>query len=73
VNRGRYATNCVKWPIQSDEAQVAVVSFPWKSRSPYKFLSELITIPELISDKIVLIDGNTDRIDIARSELICET
>jgi glycosyltransferase involved in cell wall biosynthesis len=45
--------------------RVAVVSFPWKSHSPYKFLSDLITILEPISDKIVLINGNTDRIDTA--------
>jgi len=49
---------------------VGVVSFPWKSSSPYKFLSELITILEPISDKIMLIDGNTDRIDAARSSKI---
>jgi glycosyltransferase involved in cell wall biosynthesis len=50
--------------------RLAIVSFPWKSRSPYKFLSELIIILEPISDKIVLIDGNTDRIDTARSNKI---
>ncbi len=47
--------------------RVAVVSFPWKSYPPYKFLSDLITILEPISDKIVLIDGNTDRIDTVHS------
>ncbi len=46
--------------------RVAVVSFPWKSHSPYKFLSDLIGILEPISDKIVVIDGNTDRIDTAQ-------
>jgi glycosyltransferase involved in cell wall biosynthesis len=50
--------------------RVAVVSFPWKSHSPYKFLSDLITILESISDKIVLINGNTDRIDTAHSSKI---
>jgi len=45
--------------------RVAVVSFPWKSQAPYKFLSDLISILEPISDKIVVIDGNTDRIDTA--------
>jgi len=44
--------------------RIAVVSFPWKSYSPYKFLSDLISILEPLSDKIVIIDGNTDRIDI---------
>jgi glycosyltransferase involved in cell wall biosynthesis len=47
--------------------RIAVVSFPWKSYSPYKFLSELIIILEPISDQIVLIDGNTDRIDMGHS------
>src|SRR5450830_939255 len=49
---------------------IAVVAFPYKSYSPYKFLSELITILEPISRKIVLIDGNTDRIDTVRSNKI---
>jgi glycosyltransferase involved in cell wall biosynthesis len=50
--------------------RIAVVSFPWKSHSPYKFISELIIILEPISDKIVLINGNTDRIDAAHSSKI---
>jgi glycosyltransferase involved in cell wall biosynthesis len=52
-------------PSGEAKPRVAVVSFPWKSDSPYKFLSDLITILEPISDKIVVIDGNTDRIDTA--------
>ena len=51
-------------PYSHTKPRVAVVSFPWKSDSPYKFLSDLISILEPISDKIVIIDGNTDRIDI---------
>ena len=50
--------------------RIAVVSFPWKSQSPYKFLSELISILEPISDTIVVIGGNTDRIDTARSHKV---
>jgi glycosyltransferase involved in cell wall biosynthesis len=50
--------------------RIAVVSFPWKSYSPYKFISELIIILEPISDQIVLIDGNTDRIDRVQSSKI---
>jgi len=57
-------------PYSQTKPRVAVVSFPWKSHSPYKFLSELIIILEPISDKIVLIDGNTDRIDTAHSNKI---
>ena len=43
--------------------RVAVLSFPWKSYAPYE--SDLISILEPICDKIVVIDGNTDRIDTA--------
>jgi len=50
--------------------RIAVVSFPWKSQSPYKFLSELISILEPISDTIVVIGGNTDRIDTAHSRKV---
>jgi glycosyltransferase involved in cell wall biosynthesis len=50
--------------------RIAVVSFPWKSYSPYKFISELIIILEPISDQIVLINGNTDRIDRVHSSKI---
>ncbi len=51
----------------SARPRVAIVSYPWVSRAAYKFLSDLITILEPISDKIVLIDGNTDRIDTVHS------
>ena len=51
--------------------RVAVVSFPWKSHAPYKFLSDLISILEPISDKIVVIDGNTDRIDTGHCQQSC--
>ena len=44
--------------------KVAVISFPWPSYAPYKFLSDILKILEPISDKIVLIDGNTDRIKV---------
>lgn len=44
--------------------KVAIVSFSWKSYAPYKFLSDVLKILEPISDKIVLIDGNTNRINI---------
>ena len=57
-------------PYSQTKPRIAVVSFPWKSHSPYKFLSELIIILEPISDKIVIIDGNTDRIDTAHSSKI---
>jgi glycosyltransferase involved in cell wall biosynthesis len=57
-------------PNSQTKPRVAVVSFPWKSHPPYKFLSELIIILEPISHNILLIDGNTDRIDTAHSSKI---
>ncbi|MCZ7357389.1 MAG: glycosyltransferase family 4 protein [Candidatus Methanoperedens sp.] len=44
--------------------KVAVISYPWKSNAPYKFLSDILKILEPISSKIVLINGNTDRISV---------
>ena len=52
-------------PHSQTKPRVAVVAFPFKSSAPYKFVSDLISILEPISDKIVVIDGNTDRIDTA--------
>ena len=50
--------------MNSDVIKICVVSFPWASRAPYKFLSDLLKILEPLSDSIVLIDGSTDRIDV---------
>jgi glycosyltransferase involved in cell wall biosynthesis len=49
--------------ISYKRSRVAIVSYPWVSKVPYKFLSELLQILEPITDRIVLIDGNTDRIE----------
>ena len=46
------------------KCKVALVSFPWQAKAPYKFLSELLEILDPLCKKIVLIDGNTDRINI---------
>ncbi len=43
--------------------KVAIISFPWASNGPYKLISEVLKIIEPISDKIVLINGNTKRIN----------
>jgi glycosyltransferase involved in cell wall biosynthesis len=45
--------------------KVALVSFPWQSNAPYKFLSELLKILNPLCKKIVVINGNTDRINVA--------
>jgi glycosyltransferase involved in cell wall biosynthesis len=57
-------------PSSQTKPRVAVVGFPYKGQSPYKFLSELLLILEPISHKIMVIDGNTDRIDTAHSSKI---
>jgi glycosyltransferase involved in cell wall biosynthesis len=45
--------------------KVALVSFPWQSNAPYKFLSQLLKILNPLCKKIVVINGNTDRINVA--------
>lgn len=50
--------------IHQKKPNVAVVAFPWQAFAPYKFLSELLQILEPISNRIILIDGNTDRISV---------
>ena len=48
---------------RSARPRVAIVSFPWVSKAPYKFLSDLLQILEPITDRTVLIDGHTERIE----------
>ncbi len=48
---------------------MAIVSYPWVSKAPYKFLSDLLQILEPITDRIVLIDGNTERIENASEKV----
>lgn len=43
---------------------VAIISFPWASKAPYKFLSDILKILEPLSDSLVLINGNTHRIEV---------
>ena len=50
--------------MNSDVIKICVVSFPWASRAPYKFLSDLLKILEPLSKSIVLLGGSTDRIDV---------
>jgi len=42
--------------------RVAVISYPWKSRAPYKFLSDLALILDPLCASVLMITGNTDRI-----------
>lgn len=41
---------------------MALVAFPWPSPAPYKFLFDVIKILVPISDRVLVITGNTDRI-----------
>jgi len=43
--------------------RVAVIAFPWPSNVPYKFLTDLIKIINPIAKKIIIITGNTSRIN----------
>lgn len=49
--------------------KIAVISFPWRSSVPYKFLSDILKILDPIVDKIILIDGNTDRIKVTSEKV----
>jgi len=53
----------------SARPRVAIVSYPWVSNTPYKFLSDLLQILEPITDRTVLIDGNTERIENASEKV----
>lgn len=44
--------------------RVAVVAFPWQSNAPYRFLSDVVRILTPIAEKVILITGNTDRIEL---------
>jgi glycosyltransferase involved in cell wall biosynthesis len=56
-------------PTKHSPPSVAVVSFPWESGAPYLFLSDLLLILEPISDKVVIIGGNTARIRTASEKI----
>ena len=43
---------------------ICIISFPWASPAPYIFLSNLLEILDSLPYPVVLVDGNTDRIDI---------
>jgi len=58
-----------KYKRSNIKPRVAIVSFPWESYAPYKFLSDVLKILEPISDNVVLIDGNTNRINIPSKEV----
>jgi glycosyltransferase involved in cell wall biosynthesis len=53
----------------SAKPRVAIVSYPWVSKAPYKFLSDLLQILEPITDRTALIDGNTERIENASEKV----
>jgi glycosyltransferase involved in cell wall biosynthesis len=45
------------------QPKIAIVSFPWPSFVPYKFLADMIKILQPITKKIIIITGNTSRIN----------
>lgn len=42
--------------------KIAVIAFPWQAYAPYKFLSDVLEILTPISESVLLINGNTNRI-----------
>jgi glycosyltransferase involved in cell wall biosynthesis len=53
----------------SARPRVAIVSYPWAAKAPYKLLSELLQILEPIAERIVVIDGNTERITVSSEKV----
>jgi glycosyltransferase involved in cell wall biosynthesis len=49
--------------------RIAIISFPWASYAPYKFISDILKILKPICAKIVLINGNTDRINVVSEKV----
>ena len=43
--------------------KIAIVAFPWPSFVPYKFLSDILIILQPVTKKIIVISGNTSRIN----------
>ncbi|MGZ7135985.1 MAG: glycosyltransferase family 4 protein [Methanobacterium sp.] len=58
----------VIWKLIMD-TRVVIISFPWKSHNPSNFLTDIIHIILPISEKVVLIGGNTDRIKVSSKKL----
>lgn len=50
-------------PVSSKPKRIALISFPWTSNVPYKFISDIIRILIPISDNIYVISGNINRIE----------
>jgi hypothetical protein len=56
--------------VSSNKARrIAIVFFPWRSEIPYVFISEVCTICDTICEKITIIGGNTDRLNILSSKI----
>lgn len=50
--------------LDRSDQRIAVVYLPWKSRTIYKFLDQLVSILIPISHFVTLIGGNTDYLEI---------
>lgn len=49
--------------MKNQSFRVCVIAFPWASKAPYKFLSNILKILDPLTQSIILINGNTDKID----------
>lgn len=49
--------------IQNKKPNVAIVLFPWASKAPYSFLSDIIKILDSTTNDLFVITGNVDRIN----------
>ena len=56
--------------IDRNDQRIALVYFPWKSRTIYKFLDQLVSILIPISRSITLIGGNTEYLEIDDSPTV---
>ena len=50
--------------------KIAVISFPWPSNGPYYFLSNLLDILNSLSSQIIVITGNTNRIETNSNKIL---
>jgi glycosyltransferase involved in cell wall biosynthesis len=49
-------------PNSQTKPRVAVITYPWKSMAPYKFLSNIAIVLDSVCASVLVITGNTDRI-----------
>lgn len=55
--------------MSQKKKKIAIVSFPWVSNGPYKFISEILEILVNISEKIYVINGNIHKISFTNEKV----